>query len=107
MAAVLAGAGERSGWWGPGRPAGWADAIELARRIGATAGVELSGWSPPSRRRGIPGRCASIRVGDWPIGYAGELAPAVVERLGLPPRTAALELNLDGLPRAADRRPRR
>ena len=49
-----------------------------------------------------PGRCASIRVGDWPIGYAGELAPAVVERLGLPPRTAAIELNLDALP---DRRP--
>jgi phenylalanyl-tRNA synthetase beta chain len=41
-------------------------------------------------------------VGDWPIGYAGELAPAVVERLGLPPRTAAIELNLDALP---DRRP--
>jgi len=41
-------------------------------------------------------------VGDWPIGYAGELAPAVVERLGLPPRTSALELNLDALP---ERRP--
>ena len=51
-----------------------------------------------------PGPCASIRVGDWPIGYAGELAPAVVERLGLPPRTAAIELNLDGLP---ERQPRR
>jgi phenylalanyl-tRNA synthetase beta chain len=45
-----------------------------------------------------PGRCASIRVGDRPIGFAGELAPKVVERLGLPPRTAALELNLDALP---------
>ncbi len=97
VAAVLAGARERSGWWGPGRPAGWADTIELVRRICATAGVavrvvaaEQAPWHP--------GRCASIRVGDWPIGFAGELAPKVVERLGLPPRTAALELNLDGLP---------
>lgn len=97
VAAVLAGARERAGWWGAGRPAGWADAVELARRIGATAGVtvrvvaaEQAPWHP--------GRCASIRVGDWPVGYAGELAPKVVERLGLPPRTAALELNLDGLP---------
>jgi len=97
VAAVLAGSRERAGWWGAGRPAGWADAIELARRIGATAGVtvrvvaaEQAPWHP--------GRCASIRVGDWPIGYAGELAPKVVERLGLPPRTAALELNLDALP---------
>ena len=84
VAAVLAGAGERAGWWGAGRPAGWADAIELARRIGAAAGVpvrvvaaEQAPWHP--------GRCASIRVGDWPIGFAGELAPKVVERLGLPP----------------------
>jgi phenylalanyl-tRNA synthetase beta chain len=97
VAAVLAGARERSGWWGAGRPAGWPDAVELARRICATAGVpirvvaaEQAPWHP--------GRCASIRVGDWPIGFAGELAPKVVERLGLPPRTAALELNLDGLP---------
>jgi len=97
VAAVLAGARERSGWWGPGRPAGWADAVELARRICATAGVavrvvaaEQAPWHP--------GRCASIRVGDRPIGFAGELAPKVVERLGLPPRTAALELNLDALP---------
>jgi phenylalanyl-tRNA synthetase beta chain len=97
VAAVLAGARERAGWWGAGRPAGWADAVELARRICATAGVpvrvvaaEQAPWHP--------GRCASIRVGDWPIGFAGELAPKVVERLGLPPRTAALELNLDGLP---------
>jgi phenylalanyl-tRNA synthetase beta chain len=97
VAAVLAGARERSGWWGAGRPAGWADAVELARRIGRTAGVEVRVVAA-DQAPWHPGRCASIRVGDWPIGYAGELAPKVVERLGLPPRTAALELNLDGLP---------
>ncbi|HYN73450.1 MAG TPA: phenylalanine--tRNA ligase subunit beta [Nakamurella sp.] len=101
LAIVLAGSVDRPGWWGEGRPASWADAIEFARRVGAVAGAEvrvvgaeMAPWHP--------GRCASIRVGDWPIGYAGELAPAVVERLGLPPRTAALELNLDALP---ERRP--
>ena len=82
-------------------PAGgrvWADAIELARRIGADGRRRAARGRRPSRRPWHPGRCASIRVGDWPIGFAGELAPAVVERLGLPPRTAALELDLDGLP---------
>jgi phenylalanyl-tRNA synthetase beta chain len=97
VAAVLAGSRERAGWWGDGRPAGWADAVELARRIAATAGVEVRVVAA-EQAPWHPGRCASIRVGDWPIGYAGELAPKVVESLGLPPRTAALELNLDGLP---------
>lgn len=99
LAALLAGpaASERPGWWGPGRPADWADAIELARRVGRTAGVTLR-VVPADQTPWHPGRCASIRVGDWPIGFAGELAPAVVERLGLPPRTVALELDLDGLP---------
>jgi phenylalanyl-tRNA synthetase beta chain len=97
LAVVLAGSADRPGWWGTGRNAGWADAIELARRIGRVAGTELrvvASEQAPFH----PGRCASIRVGDWPIGYAGELAPAVVERLGLPARTAAVELNLDALP---------
>ncbi len=99
-AVVLAGAIDRAGWWGGGRSASWADAVELARRIGRTAGVELrvvAGEAAPWH----PGRCASIRVGDWPLGFAGELAPAVVERLGLPPRTAAVELDLDGMPARA------
>jgi phenylalanyl-tRNA synthetase beta chain len=97
LAIVLAGSAEHPGWWGSGRPAGWADAIEFARRVAAVAGVDVR-VVPADQPPWHPGRCASIRVGDWPIGYAGELAPAVIERLGLPPRTAAIELNLDGLP---------
>jgi phenylalanyl-tRNA synthetase beta chain len=31
------------------------------------------------------------------VGYAGELHPKVLEALGLPPRTCAMELNLDAL----------
>ena len=100
VAVLLAGAFDRSGWWGKGREGSWADAIELSRRIGLTAGVrvrvvpaELAPWHP--------GRCASIRVGDWIVGYAGELHPEVVARLGLPARSAALELDLDALPARA------
>ena len=97
VAVVLAGAMERAGWWGPGRPDSWADAVDLARRIAETAGVRVR-VTPATQAPWHPGRCAAIRVGDWPIGHAGELHPAVVQRLGLPPRTAALELNLDGIP---------
>ena len=97
VAAVLAGAAERTGWWGQGRRADWADAVELARRVGRVAGVQLRvGAAEVAPFH--PGRCARIAVGDWPVGSAGELHPAVCERFGLPERTAALELDLDALP---------
>jgi phenylalanyl-tRNA synthetase beta chain len=94
---VLAGQWERPGWWGPGRDASWADAVQAARVVAGAAGVELrvvaadlAPWHP--------GRCAELRVGDWPVGHAGELHPRVVEALGLPRRTCAMELDLDALP---------
>ena len=100
---VLAGDRERRGWWGPGRPARWADAIEIGRLVGTAAGVELrvtTAALPPWH----PGRCAALRVGDWVVGHAGELHPKVVEALGLPPRTCAVEIDLDALP-LRDERP--
>ncbi|MDQ3886350.1 MAG: phenylalanine--tRNA ligase subunit beta, partial [Actinomycetota bacterium] len=45
-----------------------------------------------------PGRCAQLRVADRPVGHAGEVHPAVIEELGLPPGTCAMELDLDALP---------
>lgn len=97
IAVVLAGAFELAGWWGGSRDGSWADAIELARRIGRAAGLELR-VVPAEQTPWHPGRCASIHVGDQIVGHAGELHPEVVERLGLPARSAALELDLDGLP---------
>jgi phenylalanyl-tRNA synthetase beta chain len=97
VAAVLAGERERRGWWGPGRAAGWADAVQAARLVGQAAGVELRVTAaplPPFH----PGRCAALRVGDWIVGHAGELHPKVVEALGLPERTCAMELDLDAIP---------
>ena len=103
VAAVLAGAREGRGWWGPGRAAGWADAVQAARLAGQAAGVELrvtSAALPPFH----PGRCAALRVGDWIVGHAGELHPKVVEALELPERTCAMELDLDAVP-LVDARP--
>ena len=94
---VLAGDRAARGWWGAGRPAGWSDAVQAGLLVGQAAGVtlrvtkaELTPWHP--------GRCAALRVGDWVVGHAGELHPKVVEALGLPPRTCAMELDLDAIP---------
>lgn len=74
----------------------WRDAIEAvvsaARVIGAIARP-----APGQRAPFHPGRCAEISVGDTLIGYAGELAPKVCQRLDLPARTVAFEFDSDAL----------
>ncbi|UVS80166.1 phenylalanine--tRNA ligase subunit beta [Actinokineospora sp. UTMC 2448] len=97
VAAVLAGNRTRAGWWGAGEPASWADAIQSARTVAAAAGVELT-VHKSDLLPWHPGRCAELRVGGFPVGHAGELHPKVVEALGLPARTCAMELDLDALP---------
>jgi phenylalanyl-tRNA synthetase beta chain len=103
VGAVLAGQWERRGWWGTGRLATWADAIQAARLVGHTAGVELE-VSAAQTLPWHPGRCGALAVDGHTVGHAGELHPAVVEALGLPPRTCAMELDLDALP-LTDKRP--
>jgi phenylalanyl-tRNA synthetase beta chain len=95
-AVVLCGELEPKGWWGPGRAATWADAIEAARVVGASARVELE-FRPADVAPWHPGRCAEVMHGDVVIGHAGELHPRVVAALGLPERTCAMELNIDAL----------
>lgn len=94
VATVAAGAAESGGWWGPARPATWSDAIESARLVGRAAGAVLA-VQPASVAPWHPGRCAAFSVSGSVVGWAGELHPAVLERLALPPRTVAMELNLD------------
>jgi phenylalanyl-tRNA synthetase beta chain len=104
VAAVLAGARELPGVWGPGRPATWADAIEAARAVAAVCHLTLdvrAAQEPPWH----PGRCAALYVRavtqdggasethEWLAGHAGELHPRVVAAYGLPPRTCAFELD--------------
>ncbi|TBL33606.1 phenylalanine--tRNA ligase subunit beta, partial [Verrucosispora sp. SN26_14.1] len=93
---------EPAGWWGAGRAAGWADAVEAGRAVLAAAGVpqdsievraaEYAPWHP--------GRCAALLVDGTVVGHAGELHPTVLATLELPRRTSAMELDLDALPEA-------
>ncbi|MEO3870235.1 phenylalanine--tRNA ligase subunit beta [Nonomuraea sp. B12E4] len=96
VAVVLTGEFERSGWWGGGRQASWADAVQAARLVAAEAGVELS-ISADQHEPWHPGRCAALYVGDTLVGHAGELHPRVLEAYGLPARTSAMELELSRL----------
>ena len=100
---VLSGDAEPAGWWGAGRPAGWADAIEAARIALAAAGVPDASVEVRRGNRAPwhPGRCAEILVDGQPIGYAGELHPAVCTAMELSRRTCAAELDLDAVPYAA------
>ncbi|WEH32594.1 phenylalanine--tRNA ligase subunit beta [Streptomyces sp. AM 4-1-1] len=102
-AVVLAGAREQAGWWGKGRPAGWADSIEAARSLAREAGAELTvraGRHAPWH----PGRCAALYATvdgeETLVGHAGELHPRAVKELHLPERTSAMEIDLDLLERA-------
>ncbi|MBV9312240.1 MAG: phenylalanine--tRNA ligase subunit beta [Pseudonocardia sp.] len=100
---ALTGMWEQPGWWGSGRAVCWADAVHAGHVVAAAAGIELrvvAANLPPWH----PGRCACLRVGDWPVGYAGELHPTVIDALGLPARTCVMELDLDALP-LTERRP--
>lgn len=96
LGVVLTGAKVPAGWWGKGRPTSWADAVQVARTVAASVGVEpvlrnveLAPWHP--------GRCAEVSVDGKVIGHAGELHPKVCQAFGLPARSSAVELNLDAL----------
>ncbi|TXS51344.1 phenylalanine--tRNA ligase subunit beta [Streptomyces sp. t39] len=105
VAVVLAGARELDGWWGKGRPADWADAIEAARVVAREAGVEVD-VRADQHAPWHPGRCAALYAHangeEILLGHAGELHPRVVKALHLPERTCAMEMELDRLERAAD-----
>jgi phenylalanyl-tRNA synthetase beta chain len=96
VAGVLVGAREPSGWWGPGRAASWADAIEVVSEIARVLGLTLT-TRAVERAPWHPGRCAEILLGGREIGHAGELHPSVVRAYGLPPRAVAFEIDLDVL----------
>jgi len=111
VGAVLAGARELDGWWGPGRESSWADAIEAARAIGRICRTSLDVRAdayPPWH----PGRCAAIfaqvapgdggQQREWLAGHAGELHPRVIKAFGLPDRTCAMELDLSVVFTAAE-----
>jgi phenylalanyl-tRNA synthetase beta chain len=100
LAVAMSGRRELPGWWGDGRDATWADAVDSARAVAAAVRVPLTVRAdrhPPWH----PGRCAALVVAGEVVGYAGELHPRVLGELGLPPRTVAMELDLDAMARHA------
>ena len=101
VAAVMAGEAERTGWWGPGRAASWEDAVESALAVAravAVAGGGRAGDRPravaprplrahrPHRRHPASGTPVSCTPRRWP-------------RSACPPRTVALELDVEELTR--------
>jgi len=98
LAAVLTGEVERSGWWGPGRPASWEDVVESVDAVARALAVEVVVVADPDRSPWHPGRCARVELRDGAlVGHAGELHPKVLAALGLPARTCALELDVEAL----------
>ncbi len=92
---VLAGDADRGGWWGSGRAADWADALDLVRSVAAALAVEVR-VGPAEEAPWHPGRCARVTLADGRlVGFAGELHPAVLTRLGLPARSCAAEIDLE------------
>jgi phenylalanyl-tRNA synthetase beta chain len=100
LSVVLAGEREPSGWWGAGRRATWADAIQVVREAARVLDVEVT-VAPAARAPWHPGRCARIYLDDEEIGHAGELHPSVCTAFGVPARTCAVEVDLDALIAAA------
>jgi phenylalanyl-tRNA synthetase beta chain len=96
VAVAAAGNWVPNGWWGPARPVSWADAVQAARVVATAARVELI-VQPDQHPPWHPGRCAALYVGETLVGHAGELHPRVVQALGLPHRTVAMELEIGRL----------
>ncbi len=96
-ATVAIGNIEPEGPWGDGRAYTWADAIESAQVVARACGVTLDIESV-EHVPWHPGRCAQLSVDGVVVGYAGELHPQVLEALGLPERTCAMEIDLTAVP---------
>src|SRR5690606_9318434 len=105
LAGVLVGMREPAGWAGPGRAADHTDAIGAVLRVANAVGVEV-GLSADDHAPWHPGRCARVTLPDGTLlGHAGELHPQVLDRLELPARTVAFEIDVDALLAAAPREP--
>jgi phenylalanyl-tRNA synthetase beta chain len=104
VAFAIAGDADPAGWWGPGRPADWTDAVGAARAVASALAVELL-VSADDHAPWHPGRCARLALADGTlVGHAGELHPKVASALGLPAGTCAGELDVDVLTAASDDR---
>ena len=98
-ATVALGNTELEGPWGTGRAYEWSDAIEAAQLVARVCGVELD-VQAAEYLPWHPGRCAALKVDGEIVGHAGELHPQILEKLNLPARTCAMEIDLTAIPLA-------
>lgn len=96
LGAVLAGDRDAAGWWGEGRHATWADAVQVVREVARVLRVDVEVLQA-TREPWHPGRCAQFRIGGVEFGYAGELHPSACAAYGVPARTCAVEIDLEFL----------
>lgn len=102
VAFALTGDCDPAGWWGPGRPADWTDAVGAARAVASALAVDLV-VTADDHAPWHPGRCARLELADGTlVGHAGELHPKVVAALGISSRTCVGELDVDVLTVASD-----
>lgn len=97
LGAIFIGRNTTDSWRIKSRNYEWADAVAEAQTVLELCGlqytVERSDFAPWH-----PGRCAELLVDGKAVAHAGELHPRVCTEFGLPPRSAALVINLDALP---------
>ncbi|UFU05086.1 phenylalanine--tRNA ligase subunit beta [Ruania halotolerans] len=106
LAAVLTGNRVPASVHTSARPADYADAIDLVRRVAELLRVPVTVTADADTAPWHPGRCARFGLTDGTVvGWAGELAPKVTQGLDLPPRTVALEIDLAALLDAAPQDP--
>lgn len=97
VAMAAAGDLDRAGWWGDGRAAEANDAASWVRLVAEALNVDITA-SMTERAPWHPGRCVEFATLDGNIvGWAGELHPKVIQRLGLPERSVAAEVDLQVL----------
>jgi phenylalanyl-tRNA synthetase beta chain len=100
LGAVLTGMRELPGWWGPGRAASWADAIDAARAVGRVCRVPLD-IRADRHAPWHPGRCAAIyaQVGSEDAGRADHAGQAAAQAGGQLPNGLPNGEPRDGQPR--------
>ena len=91
---------DRAGWWGAGRAAGWADAVEVVREVGRALGVDVRVAGRAAGRPGTRAAAPQLFVGRRRVsGTPASCTRRSAGRSGVPPRTAVA--------RARPRRPAR
>ena len=72
------------------------DALDVVREVALAVGADIE-IAQGSHQALHPGRTAELRVAGRPVGFAGELLPALAEEADLPRVVAVVELDLDAV----------